>query len=138
MDVIREDKIIQILDSAVDNWFIVSNLSQIYNALYVDNNEKKKLQVGVHSLDDAVCCISMVSTDGWKIKNVVINTDFAIMESARKQANREIVNEFGYFIGTKKPVKSKPNYQFTNKLQYLLTKNRISILSKRNLKKQGN
>ena len=99
MDVIWEDEIIQMLNPTVRNRFIISNLAQIDNTLHVDNTEKKKLKAGTHSFADAVCCVSMVSTEGWK---------------------------------------SKPNYQFINKFQYLLTKNRISILSKRNLKNERN
>ena len=42
------------------------------------------------------------------------------MALVEKKVLKEMFNVFGYSINDKKPGKTKPNYQFMNKLQYLL------------------
>ena len=107
LDIISEGKIIQILGPVVDVRFTVSSLPQIYNALYVEKDEKKVLEVVMHLSDDTVRCISMFPTEGLKRETVVGDSGFPIMVPVGKKVLGRMFNVLGDPIDDKEPVKTK-------------------------------
>ena len=119
LDVVREDRIVQILDPVVDGRVIINNLPQIYNDHYFDNNEKKDNK----SRDVFIWSYWMLSflvlTADLKKKNIVRDAGFLTMIPIVKKALREMLNVFTYSINDIN-CKTQANYQFTSKIQYLL------------------
>ena len=118
-NVMREDRIVQILDPVVDGRIIINNPSQIYNDHYFDNNEKKDNK----SRDVFIWWYWMLSflilAADLKKESIIGDAGFLTMIPIGKKALREIFNVFTYSINDIN-YKTQVNFQFTSKIQYLL------------------